>query len=194
MATTYNQAALNKERKDKFILVVPTPKFLKEDVNRYSRKNNLVNPDSMQFSVYGSVVPPITIPNVEVRYSGQTLNVTSHNRPAYPPVNVKFTIDNRFNNYWFIYKWLDKMQDDYAGYFNPDKDYQKGAVIEDQYMSDFTIYALDEYNKRVAQFDFTKGFPTFLGGIEYSYRDPGEIETQFSFAYSQFYVKLLAPE
>ncbi len=43
------------------------------------------------------------------------------------------------------------------------------------------------------QFDFTKGFPTFLGGIEYSYRDPGEIETQFSFAYSQFYVKLLEP-
>ena len=99
MATTYNQAALNKERKDKFILVIPTPKFLKEDVNRYSRKNKNVNPDSMQFSVYGSVVPPVTIPNVEVRYSGQTLNVTSHNRPAYPPVNVKFTIDNRFNNY-----------------------------------------------------------------------------------------------
>ena len=60
-------------------------------------------------------------------------------------------------------------------------------------MADFTIYALDEYNKKVAQFDYTKGFPTFLGGIEYSYRDPSEVETQFSFAYSQFYVKLLEP-
>lgn len=193
MSVAYNQAALNKERKDKFIMVIPTPKFLKDDVNKFVRDNKQVNPDSVQFSIYGSVVPPVQIPNVETRYSGQTLNVTSHNRPPYPPVNVKFTIDNRFENYWFIYKWMDKLQDDYAGYFNKEKNYPKGKVIEDEYMADFTIYALDEYNKKVAQFDYTKGFPTFLGGIEYSYRDPGEIETQFSFAYSQFYVKLLEP-
>jgi hypothetical protein len=193
MSLAYNQAALNKERKDKFIMVIPTPKFLKDDVNKFVRDNKQVNPDSVQFSIYGSVVPPVQIPNVETRYSGQTLNVTSHNRPPYPPVNVKFTIDNRFENYWFIYKWMDKLQDDYAGYFNKEKNYPKGKVVEDEYMADFTIYALDEYNKKVAQFDYTKGFPTFLGGIEYSYRDPGEIETQFSFAYSQFYVKLLEP-
>lgn len=193
MSVAYNQAALNKERKDKFIMVIPTPKFLKDDVNKFVRDNKQVNPDSAQFSIYGSVVPPVQIPNVETRYSGQTLNVTSHNRPPYPPVNVKFTIDNRFENYWFIYKWMDKLQDDYAGYFNKEKNYPKGKVIEDEYMADFTIYALDEYNKKVAQFDYTKGFPTFLGGIEYSYRDPSEIETQFSFAYSQFYVKLLEP-
>ena len=193
MSVSYTQAALNKERKDKFIMVIPTPKFLKDDVNKFVRDNKQVNPDSVQFSIYGSVVPPVQIPNVEVRYSGQTLNVTSHNRPAYPPVNVKFTIDNRFENYWFIYKWLNKLQDDYAGYFNEEKNYPKKKVIEEEYMADFTIYALDEYNKRVAQFDYTKGFPTFLGGVEYSYRDPGEIETQFSFAYSQFYVSLLQP-
>jgi hypothetical protein len=193
MSVSYTQAALNKERKDKFIMVIPTPKFLKDDVNKFVRDNKQVNPDTVQFSIYGSVVPPVQIPNVEVRYSGQTLNVTSHNRPAYPPVNVKFTIDNRFENYWFIYKWLNKLQDDYAGYFNEEKNYPKKKVIEDEYMADFTIYALDEYNKRVAQFDYTKGFPTFLGGVEYSYRDPGEIETQFSFAYSQFYVSLLQP-
>jgi len=83
------------------------------------------------------------------------------------------------------------MQDDYKGYFNPDKDYKDGTVVEDLYMANFTIYALDEYNKKVAQFDFTKGFPTRLGGINYSYRDPGEIESSFTLAYSQFTVKLL---
>ena len=67
MSVTYNQAALNKERKDKFIMVIPTPKFLKDDVNKFVRKNNHVNPDSVQFSIYGSVVPPVQIPNVEVR-------------------------------------------------------------------------------------------------------------------------------
>lgn len=192
MVTNYTQSPFNKERKDKFILVVPIPKVLKDDVSKISRNNDLVNPDSMQFSIYGSVIPEVNIPEVEVRYSGQNLHVTSHNRLTYPPINVNFTIDNRFNNFWFIYKWLDKLQDDYKGYFNPDKQYETGTVIEDQYMANFTIYGLDEYNKKVVQFDFTKGFPTRLGGIEYNYRDPDEIESSFTLAYSQFTVTLLS--
>ena len=191
MSTNYTQSPFNKERKDKFVLVVPTPKVLKDDVSKTVRENKFVNPDAVQFSIYGSIIPEVSVPEVEVRYSGQNLHVTSHNRPTYPPIEVNFTIDNRFSNYWFVYKWLDKMQDDYKGYFNPDKDYKDGTVVEDLYMANFTIYALDEYNKKVAQFDFTKGFPTKLGGINYSYRDPGEIESSFTLAYSQFTVKLL---
>lgn len=191
----YVQSSFNKERKDKFVMVVPIPEFLKKDVNKEeaSRNDNTVNPDSVQFSIYGSIVPKVEIPNVPVRYSGQTLNVTSYNRPEYEPVTVNFTIDNRFSNYWFIYKWLDKMQDDYAGYFNPKKDYSNGESVEKEYMADFTIYALDEYNKKVAQFDYTKAFPTSLAGIDYSYRTPDEIESSFTFSYSQFYVSLLNP-
>jgi len=188
---TYSQSPFNKERKDKFVLVIPTPKVLRDDVSKTVRENKFVNPDAVQFSVFGSIIPEVSVPEVEVRYSGQNLHVTSHNRPTYPPIDVNFTIDNRFSNYWFVYKWLDKMQDDYAGYFNADKNLQNGEVVEDLYMANFTIYALDEYNKKVAQFDFTKGFPTRLGGINYSYRDPGEIESSFTLAYSQFTVKLL---
>jgi hypothetical protein len=191
MSTNYTQSPFNKERKDKFVLVVPTPKVLRDDVSKTVRENKFVNPDAVQFSIYGSIIPEVSVPEVEVRYSGQNLHVTSHNRPTYPPIEVNFTIDNRFSNYWFVYKWLDKMQDDYKGYFNPDKDYKDGTIVEDLYMANFTIYALDEYNKKVAQFDFTKGFPTRLGGINYSYRDPGEIESSFTLAYSQFTVKLL---
>ena len=158
MSTNYTQSPFNKERKDKFVLVVPTPKVLRDDVSKTVRENKFVNPDAVQFSIYGSIIPEVSVPEVEVRYSGQNLHVTSHNRPTYPPIEVNFTIDNRFSNYWFVYKWLDKMQDDYKGYFNPDKDYKDGTVVEDLYMANFTIYALDEYNKKVAQFDFTKGF------------------------------------
>ena len=193
MAKEYVQSAFNKERKDKFVMVLPIPEFLKKDVSKNSRSNNQVNPDSVQFSIYGSIVPKVVVENVPIRYSGQTLNVTSYNRPEYDPVTVNFTIDNRFNNYWFIYKWLDKLQDDYKGYFNAGKDYPKGEVVESEYMADFTIYGLDEYNKKVVQFDYTKAFPTFLGGIDYNYRNPDEIETTFTFSYSQFYVKLLTP-
>ena len=140
MAKEYVQSAFNKERKDKFVMVLPIPEFLKKDVSKNSRSNNQVNPDSVQFSIYGSIVPKVVVENVPIRYSGQTLNVTSYNRPEYDPVTVNFTIDNRFNNYWFIYKWLDKLQDDYKGYFNAGKDYPKGTVVESEYMADFTIY------------------------------------------------------
>jgi len=193
MATNYSQSPFNKERKDKFVLVIPTPKVLSSDVSKTIRKNDFVNPDAVQFSIYGSVIPEVSIPNVEMRYSGQNLNVTSHNRPTYQPITVNFTIDNRFNNYWFIYKWLDKLQDDKRGYFDTSQNYDNGSVVEDDYMANFTIYGLDEYNKKIVQFDFTKGFPIQLGGINYSYRDATEIESTFSLAYSQFLVTLLDP-
>jgi len=189
--STYSQSPFNKERKDKFVLVVPTPKILREDISKNVRRDDFVNPDSVQFSIYGSVIPEVSVPEVELRYSGQNLHVTSHNRPTYPPIEVNFTIDNRFNNYWFIYSWLDKLQDDKLGYFNSSKDLKNGTVVEDLYMANFTIYGLDEYNKKVVQFNFTKGFPTKIGGINYSYRDPGEIESSFTLAYSQFSVNLI---
>lgn len=187
----YSQSPFNKERKDKFVLVVPTPKVLREDVSKTVRNNTFVNPDSMQFSIYGSVIPTVSIPEESVRFSGQTLNVTSYNRPVYDPIDVKFTIDNRFQNYWFIYTWLNKLNDEYKGIFDAQNEYQPGFVNEDLYMADFTIFGLDEYNKKVVQFNFSKGFPTKLEGIDYSYRDSEEIESSFTLAYSQFTVNLL---
>lgn len=187
----YSQSPFNKERKDKFVLVIPTPKVLREDVSKTVRNNTFVNPDSMQFSIYGSVIPTVSIPEESVRFSGQTLNVTSYNRPVYDPIDVKFTIDNRFQNYWFIYTWLNKLNDEYKGIFDAQNDYPHGFVNEDLYMANFTIYGLDEYNKKVVQFNFSKGFPTKLEGIDYSYRDSEEIESSFTLAYSQFTVNLL---
>jgi len=143
MTTNYTQSPFNKERQDKFLLVIPVPEVLKDDVSKTVRSNEFVNPDSVQFSIYGSIIPPIDIPEIEVRYAGQNLHVTSHNRLTYPPIDVNFTIDNRFNNYWFIYKWLDKLQDDYKAYFDADNNLDIGEVVERKYMADFTIYGLD---------------------------------------------------
>ena len=64
--TNYTQSPFNKERKDKFVLVIPTPKFLKDDVSKTVRSNDLVNPDKVQFSIYGSVIPEVSVPEVEV--------------------------------------------------------------------------------------------------------------------------------
>jgi hypothetical protein len=58
-------------------------------------------------------------------------------------------------------------------------------------MTDISIFALDEYEKRVIEFKYTKAFPTKLGGITFSDRDSSEAESTLEFAYSQFTAKLV---
>jgi hypothetical protein len=54
-----------------------------------------------------------------------------------------------------------------------------------------SIFLLDEYDKRIVEFLFKKAFPTTLGSMNLNYRTAEEIETSFTFAYSQFIVKLV---
>jgi hypothetical protein len=54
-----------------------------------------------------------------------------------------------------------------------------------------TIYGLDEFNNNKIQFVYKKAFPTDIGGIEFNYRDSKEIESSFTFVYSQLHVTLL---
>jgi len=60
------------------------------------------------------------------------------------------------------------------------------------YQTDLTIYGLDEYNNEKIKFTYTKAFPTDLGGINYNYREDGEIESSFTFVYSQLHTLLLS--
>jgi hypothetical protein len=195
-AVTYTQSPFNKSRKDKFLLVLNIPAALRNIASKFERNKNTIIPDSLQFSVYGSVVPDIKVPSASVRYAGQTLAQSSHSREPFPPLTVNFTIDNRFNNYWVIYKWLNMLNNDSkSGYdqehltvptaslTNPDSN-----TPNYQYRATISIFALDEYNKRIVEFVYKDAFPTNLGGISYSYRDGAEIETDFTFEYSQLIV------
>ena len=60
---TINQSQFNKSRLDKFLLVLNLPTALKEINDQYigARNNKKVNENSIQFSVYGSVVPTIEV-------------------------------------------------------------------------------------------------------------------------------------
>jgi len=187
---TYNQSPFNKTRKDKFLLVLSIPEPLKQISSKFDRTTGNILPDTLQFSVYGGVVPEINVPAVQNRYAGQTLAVTSHSREPYTPLTVNFTVDNRFNNYWVIYSWLNLLNNDRkSGYDGKDLTYDNPTINNlrrDLYKTTVTIYALDEYNKRVMQFQYTDAFPTNLGGINYSYRDSGELESSVTFSFSQF--------
>jgi hypothetical protein len=188
----YAQSPFNKTRKDKFLLVLNFPDGLKDISKKLTRTNQSILPDTIQFSVYGAIVPDVEVPVVNVRYTGQTLAASSHARPPYPACTVNFTVDNRFNNYWTIYKWLDLLTSSEDGLVDKDNILVKNSRTDlMKYAANISIFALDEYDKRTVEFVYTNAFPTSLGGINFNNRDASEIETTFTFNYSRLLVSLV---
>lgn len=186
------QSYLNKAREDKFLLVFDVPPILKSTVSEYVRDNIHINPNSVQFSIFGSVVPQITVKGVESRYAGSTLYVSSHSKDSYPPVNVKFVIDSMYDNWWVIYQWLNLLHDQKTGTYNTqnipvDKNFN-------DYMTNITIYGLDEYGKKRMKFTYIKAFPTSLDEIVFNQKAEAgkEIESGFTFLYSQLHTERLS--
>jgi hypothetical protein len=189
MSNHFDQSILNKSRKDKFTLVISLPKSLIPYNKKQSRLNANVNLDTLQFSIYGTVVPKNSIPEEDARYAGGNVYVSSHNKPSYDPVTINFTIDNEFNNYWVIHKWLDLLRNEKSSIYEEEitpKDAGLG-----QYSTDFVVIAKDEYHNDVIQWTYKNAFPISLGEIVYSHRDGAEIETSFEFVFMRMETKLL---
>jgi len=190
MATnSNNQSFLNKSRLDKFIMVFQVPQALKKIDSKTERRTYNLSEDAFQFSVYGSVVPEITVPSIQIGYAGSNLYNSAHAKEPYPPVTVNFTVDNEFNNYWTIYKWLDLMHDEKEGLYDVDD-----LSIDERfasYQTDMTLYGLDEYDNKRIEFVYTKAFPINVGAMNYNYRDSSEIESSMTFVYSQIHSKLI---
>lgn len=188
------QVPLNKASFNKFVMVLTLPPILMglNTSSTKDRSGKTINLNALQFAVHGTVVPPSTVPHVDVRYGGQTAKVTSHSRPAYPNINVGFVIDNRFINYWVIWKWLSVLNDEKLSMYNKEN-YEgiKAMPNYHQYMTDITVLAKDEYDVSVAEFRYNKAFVTRLEGIDYSYQNPTQIESKFEFAFGQFEMNLL---
>jgi hypothetical protein len=195
-AVDYTQSPFNLSRKDKFLLVLDVPQALKQISTKFVRDNVNILPDTMQFSVAGTVVPEIVVPAVQNRYAGQTQTTTSHSRDPYPPLTVDFIVDNRFNNYWVMYTWLNLLNDDKTSSYDstnltsPTYDIVNPAArnLYNQYKTNVSVYALDEYNKRVMEFKYIGAFPTNLGSISYSYKDSSELVSTVTLSYSQLEV------
>lgn len=207
------QSFLNKARKDKFRLVLSPPTALLEYAKEYGIND-------LQMSVYGSPVPPISIPSETLMYKGQSLKVTTQTREPYESISVQFTIDNDFKNYWFLWKWLDilnkekdsGMDEHFSSYSEYDREdiiqtSEKDTVnrvksteilnknnnqsVYHDYMVDITIYGLDEYNNSKIKFTYMNAFITDLAEIDYNFRDTDECESKFTFDFSQFHVELM---
>ena len=194
MSTVVQQSILNKNRKDKFLLVLNLPNILKK-VDKSSlgdRASKYLNLDSLQYSIYGSVVPNTTIPEIDMPYSGQVAKYTSYARPQYTAVTVSFTVDNGFNNWWVLWYWLNLINNSTEGTYNYDN-LPDGLSYKNihSYETNITVYGLDEYNNKKIQFDYLRAFITGLGEINYNYRDTEQIESTFTVAFSQLKPQLL---
>jgi hypothetical protein len=187
MSNPTSQSFLNRASKDKFILVLNLPDVLKQQANT----DPTISIDPLQISVFGTIVPTITVPAVEARYGGQTLNFSSHSRPTYPPLNVSFVVDNKYSNYYLLWKWLALLNDPKQSIYNgtePDKATFNNLLrsgINTEYQTDLSILALDEYNKTTIEFQYSNAFITSLGGINYSYRDGEILESTVEFQFNQ---------
>jgi hypothetical protein len=183
------QSILNKSRADKFLLVFDIPPILKEYSRKFNQSNKIIIPDSVQFSIFGTAVPEITVPAVENRYAGNTLYVSSHSKNSYPPVSVKFKIDNEYKNYWVMYNWLNLLHDQREGRYNA----REIKVDEnfDDYQVNLTIFGKDEFNNNRIKFTYTKAFPTTIENIDYDYQNPEELLSGFTFVYSQLHTEVM---
>jgi hypothetical protein len=187
--TPYDQSIFNKSKKDKFVLTVNLPEELRQYNKPESTDNTFLDLNKLQFSIYGSVVPSENIPSQDIRYSGGNVYVSSHSRPSYEPVAVNFAIDNRFNNYWVIHKWLNLLRDEKDGYYGGEvSDKDKGLG---KYTADFVLTAKDDYHNDIIEWIYKSAFPVSLGDINYSYRDADEIDCSFTFVFRRIETNLL---
>lgn len=183
------QSPLNRSSKDKFIMVLNLPQVLR----RQSKEDPMLSIDPVQISVFGSVVPSVTVPAIELRYGGQSTNYSSHSRPNYPPLNLKFVIDNDYRNYYVLFKWLNVLNEVRESVYGDemareDRSFREKleSGLNTEYQTDFSILCLNEYNQTSIEFVYHGAFITNLGGIEYSYRDNELIDSFAEFQFNQF--------
>lgn len=189
------QPVLNRSRSDKFQLILDLPLALKNMQDNVIQEG--YNANQIQFTVFGSPVPKISIPEISVPFGGQFVKVSSGSRPSFPVLDIKFLVDNGYQNYWSLWNWLNLFNNSKESASNLNANLNQSIhniVLTNplsQYTSNFSLFALDEYDKRIISFEYTNAFITGLSEINYSYQDPSEITCTASFAYNQLQVNLL---
>lgn len=201
------QSILNKNRKDKFLLVLNLPDALKKinTAGQNTRDSQHLNIDTLQYSVHGTIVPATTVSSATLPYAGQSLSVSTGKRENYAEVTVNFTVDNSFNNWWVLWKWLNFINNSKTSTLDNEdlvqfSKFNTAANTQflfsstgnlQPYQTNITVYGLDEYNNKKIQWNYSKAFITKLDGINYSYRDPELVESSFTFSFSQLVSELL---
>lgn len=184
-------SALNVASKDKFVLILTIPDILRPFQKLFVRNQKTFDSDTLIYKVYGINIPSIKVPSIKTNSQGYTIKASSHVRSEYDAVKVNFVIDSGFQNYHFLYKWLDVLAGDNTGNFDDKNLLPKGRGRLKEYATTITVFALDEFDRAVAEFTYSGSFATELGAIEYNYQTEKEMQSTFTFEYSFFNMKLI---
>jgi hypothetical protein len=190
-----NQSILNRSRNDKFKFVMDLPTALKKRQDLVMQSS--YNADQVQFTTFGSPVPSIKVNEIKVPFGGQVYNASSTSRPSYDSLSLKFLIDNGYQNYWILWKWLNLFNDseDSITTLTEHVDSPIGDIRLTNPMSDFTttfsLFGLDEFNNKIIEFKYTQAFITSLSPIEYSFQTANEIICTATFVFNQLNISLL---
>jgi hypothetical protein len=194
MTQELTQSVLNTARNDKFIMVITKPLCMKDIIVPLQTltDKDTANMDSFQFSIMNIPLPEFEINTENLHYAGGNLQISSHSRPPMADMNVSAIVNNKYTNWWFVYKWMNMIHDHYFGV--PDKDSQyitdsNITFLPKDYIANITVYALDEYNKHVMRWDYINCFPCKIGeyrnAAEFAYNgSPSEIVCGMKFKYS----------
>jgi len=213
-----NQSLLNKGVSDKFQLILSVPDILKDFISEGKRESTKASFNSILFSSKNVSVPPQSIKKKDLGFAGQKMPISSFARDAQPEVQVEFTVDNKFNNYNYLWTWLESIngckdampRDDY---FLPDprkltETRKIGDAMSDEpslvkirkfaynhaffdYQCSIVLNVLGEYEEPVAKFTYTNAFITELGELKLDYSSSDAIGCSFKFAFGQQYFDLL---
>jgi len=190
-----NQSILNKSRNDKFMFLFGLPAIFKKIQDPVLKED--LHDDKIEFSVYDISTPSISIPPISLGYSGQTYKTSSFSRPDYPPLQLKFFLDNGYQNYYILWKWLNLFNDaassDSEILTSNTIPHEKGEYFKNpmsEYTTNIKVVTLDEYNNKLITFEYTDAFITSLGGLNYSHQEGVELSCSATFAYNQFYTTL----
>jgi len=194
-----DQTIYNKARRDKFLMVFDIPLALKQKAIEVPTIK--CNPDAqayladaIQFAIYGTPVPRVSVREIYVPYLGQTHRQTSYSRPNYSPLTIGMAVDNKFLNYWLLWTWLNLWNDTSGSQFDASYNPTTVSTSIADYVTSFTIFGLDEYNNKVISFLYKNVIITDLSEIEFSYRNTEEIGCTASFVFDQLDVALIQPE
>jgi hypothetical protein len=188
-----HQSTLNTASKDKFVMVLNLPYILRQK----AVTDDKIDIRPLQLSIYGTVVPQTSVPAIDLGYSGQRANVSSHTRPNYGPIDINFIVDSRYYNYWIVWKWLDTLNTHRTSIYDGTSSLNKstkdfvGTGTESEYQTTISVFALDEFNRQTVEFRYTNAFPISLSPIQYGYRDSENIEASCQFQFNQLEMKLL---
>lgn len=182
---------VNKTIVDKFILLMNLPEPLKNLQKKYNQFNDSVgiNRETVALSITSANIPNVSIKAQAIKYGGGNLYVSTHTKTPYEPMEIKFKIDSGYRNYFTIYQWLNYTYNEEEGHFDSEHLESSDEVGIDSYATNISIVGLDEYDKPVIQWIFTKAFPTMLSKINLDYQKTSEIECTCTFVFSQLYIR-----